>query len=93
MGLARLEVLEEGGGGGRVVGHEVLQRLQHNAVLSGGRFQDTATGEMSRRTLRDGDSETTTFTGLPEGSTDERFDELWDRDTKRALGGPSSEKA
>ena len=57
------------------------------------RFQDTATGEMSRRTLRDAASETTTFTGLPEGSTDERFDELWDRDTKRTLGGPSSEKA
>ena len=62
-------------------------------VLAEQRFQDTATGEMSRRTLRDGDSETTTFKGLPEGSADERFDELWNRDTTRALGGPSSEKA
>merc|ERR1712146_794092 len=62
-------------------------------VLAEQRFQDKATGEMSRRTLRDGDSETTTFKGLPEGSADERFDELWNRDTTRALGGPSSEKA
>ena len=62
-------------------------------VLAEQRFQDTATGEMSRRTLRDGNSETTTFKGLPEGSADERFDELWNRDTKRALGGPNSEKA